>query len=82
MRDTERERQRHRQREKQAPCGEPEAGLNPRTTGSGLEPKADASQAPLKVAFLSGLKMLPSNGLNFISNAVLQIWIENCKQEG
>ena len=27
--DRERERQRHRQREKQAPCREPEAGLNP-----------------------------------------------------
>ena len=24
------ERQRHRQREKQAPCGEPDAGLDPR----------------------------------------------------
>ena len=28
-----RKRQRHRQREKQAPCGEPDAGLNPRTAG-------------------------------------------------
>ena len=50
MRDTERERererdggrQRHRQREKQAPCGEPDVGLNPRTPGSQPEPKADA----------------------------------------
>ena len=40
MRDT--ERQRPRQREKQAPCGEPDAGLDPRTPGSCLEPKADA----------------------------------------
>ena len=31
MRDTERERQRHRQREKQAPCREPDVGLNLRT---------------------------------------------------
>ena len=37
MRDT--ERQRHRQREKQAPCGEPDAGLNPRVLGSYPEPK-------------------------------------------
>ena len=37
-----RERQRHRQREKQAPCVEPDAGLNPRTSGSHSEPKADA----------------------------------------
>ena len=33
MRDTV-ERQRHRQREKQAPCGKPDAGLDPRTPGS------------------------------------------------
>ena len=41
MRDTERERQRHRQREKQAPCREPDVGLNPRPLGSRPEPKAD-----------------------------------------
>ena len=40
MRDT--QRQRHRQREKQAPHGEFVAGLDPRTPGSGSEPKADA----------------------------------------
>ena len=42
MRDRERKRQRHRQREKQAPCGEPDAGLDPRTLGSHPEPKVDA----------------------------------------
>ena len=42
MRDTQRERQRHRQREKQAPCREPNAGLDPRTPGSHPELKADA----------------------------------------
>ena len=44
MRDRERERgrERHRQREKQAPCREPDAGLDPRTSGSYPEPKADA----------------------------------------
>ena len=36
--DTERERG---QREKQAPCGEPDAVLNPRTPGSRPEPKTD-----------------------------------------
>ena len=41
MRDTHRERQRHRQREKQAPCREPDVGLNPRTWGSCPESKAD-----------------------------------------
>ena len=37
-----RERQRQRQREKQAPCWEPDMGLDPRTPGSSLGPKADA----------------------------------------
>ena len=36
------ERQRHRQREKQAPCGEPDAGLDPGNLGSGSELKAGA----------------------------------------
>ena len=36
-----RERQRHRQREKQAPFGEPNAGLDPRTPGSRPELKVD-----------------------------------------
>ena len=31
-----------RQREKQAPCREPDAGLNPGTLGSRPEPKTDA----------------------------------------
>ena len=41
MRDTEGERQRHRQKEKQAPCREPDVGLDPRTAGSHPELKAD-----------------------------------------
>ena len=39
MRDTQREAE--TQREKQAPCEEPNVGLNPRTPGSQPEPKAD-----------------------------------------
>ena len=44
MRNTlkERERQRHRQREKQAPCREPDAGLEPGTPGSRPVRKAGA----------------------------------------
>ena len=42
MRDTQRERQRHRQKQKQAPCREPDVGLNPGTPGSCPELKADA----------------------------------------
>ena len=41
-RERERERQRHRQREKQAPCQEPDAGLDPRTPGSRPGPTAGA----------------------------------------
>ena len=37
----ERERRRPGQREKQAPCGEPDARLDPRTPRSYPEPKAD-----------------------------------------
>ena len=40
MRDTEREAE-TKQREKQASCKEPDVGFNPRTPGSGPEPKAD-----------------------------------------
>ena len=42
MRDTKREAETHRQREKQAPCREPDVGLDARTPGSWPEPKADA----------------------------------------
>ena len=42
MRDRERERERHRrrQRKKQAPCRDPDVGLDPGTSGSCPEPKA------------------------------------------
>ena len=40
--DTHKERQRHRQREKQAPCREPDMGLDPGTQGSRPGPKAGA----------------------------------------
>ena len=40
--ETERERKRHRRREKQAPCWEPNAGLDPGTPGSRPLPKAGA----------------------------------------
>ena len=47
-RHRERERQRHRQREKQAPCREPDAGLNPGTLGPCPPgPKAGATQVSL-----------------------------------
>ena len=42
QRERERERQRHRQRKKQAPCREPNVGLDSRTPGSLPGPKAGA----------------------------------------
>ena len=42
MIERERERQRHRRREKQAPCGEPDVGLDPGTPRSRPGPKAGA----------------------------------------
>ena len=42
MIDIERERQRHRRREKQAPCWEPDVGLDPGTPGSCPGPKVGA----------------------------------------
>ena len=41
-RKRERERQGHRRREKQAPCWEPNVGLDPRTPGLRPRPKAGA----------------------------------------
>ena len=43
MREREKERQKHRQREKQAPCREPNVGLDPWTPGSCPGPKADVN---------------------------------------
>ena len=52
MRDTERDRQRHRQREKQAPCREPNVGLDPGAAGSHPEPEADAPPLSHPVCFI------------------------------
>ena len=75
MRNTER-RQRHKQREKQAPCREPNVGLDPGSPGSGPGLKAGAK--PLshpgipKVHFLAwptvsdnGKHMSPKNEFLF-----------------
>ena len=75
MRD--RKRQRHRQREKQAPCGEPVVGLDPRTPGSCPEPKADAQPlshpgAPTPSFSICWLLYLLLNDLQVTSH-VLQV---------
>ena len=55
-----RERQRHRQEEKQAPCREPDVGLDPGTPGSRPGPEADAQ--PLSPPGIPGTKILKSKG--------------------
>ena len=64
MIDIERERQRHRQREKQAPCWEPDAGLNPGTSGSRPGPKTGAKELSHpgipNITFNSVLRVLAS----------------------
>ena len=72
MRDTERdrerqrqretERQRHRQREKQAPCREPDVGLDPRSPGSGPGPKAGAKPLSHSGIPKGGFKWMTPDG--------------------
>ena len=55
MRDRERERQSHRQRERQAPCREPDVGLDPGFLGSGPGPKAALNRGATRAAQVSSL---------------------------
>ena len=62
----ERERQRHRQREKQAPCREPDAGLDPETPGLRPGRKAGAKllshpAIPSVIKFYIEIKTVFSN---------------------
>ena len=59
MIDIGRERQRHRQREKQAPCREPDMGLDPWSPGS--HPGRKAGAKPLSYPGIPFLKFLNSN---------------------
>ena len=58
MKDTQRHRQRHRERQKQAPCKEPDVGLDPRSPGShpGLQaaPNCCATGAAANTYFEAG----------------------------
>ena len=69
MRDTERERQRHREREKQAPCREPDVGLDPGSPGSHprlqVAPNRCATRAAQKCFFLTKIKLTASHKESF-----------------
>ena len=72
-----RDRQRHRQRDKQAPCREPDVGLNPGTPGSLPEPKADAQQlshpgVPVSANFISKDYMLSVEGEGQLPNGAVR----------
>ena len=51
-RATDRERQRHRQREKQAPCWEPDMGLDPWSPGSGPGLQAALNRCTTRAALI------------------------------
>ena len=61
-REREREKQRHRQREKQAPCREPDVGLDPETL---------VSCAGLKV----GAKPLSHPGMSIAVRLLMDTWL-------
>ena len=66
----EREKQRHRQREKQAPCWEPDVGLDPGTPGSRPVPKAGTK--PLSHPGIPLTK--PFNGLSQPGAPMESVW--------
>ena len=63
MRDTHRERQRHRQREKQAPCKEPNVGLDPRTPGSPLSQGRGSTAEPPRCPLFEPLFLIRKMGI-------------------
>ena len=70
MRETEREAETQAE-EKQAPHGEPNVGLKPRTTGSQPEPKPDAQPLSCPGA--------PINKKSFKNYILYNILTKNCK---
>ena len=78
MRHTERERHRHRQREKQAPCREPDVGLNPGSPGS--HPGAEGSVKPLSHLGCPGEDFLKSrnkqsNSKILYTRGIIKLWL-------
>ena len=80
QRKRERERQRPRQREKQAPCREPDVGLDPGSPGSCPGPKADAQ--PLSPPGTPG-KILWWTSFRMKDNCNFKIrWPEDSRGQG
>ena len=79
MTDTERERQRHRLRERQAPCREPDVGLDSRSPGSRPGPKVAlncwASRAALSPRFWVGIPKKDWNGSGSIFELDFTSWV-------
>ena len=87
QRERERERQRHRQREKQAPCREPDVGLDPGTPRScpGLQAALNrcATRAARGLKFLmtgvvcqpSGLSVAASHMFSVRPIQALHLWL-------
>ena len=67
--ERERERQRYRQREKQAPCREPDVGLDPWSLGSGPGLQAELNRCATRAApgldLLEGRNCVPSIAASF-----------------
>ena len=64
-------KQRHRQREKQAPCREPDVGLNSRNLGSFSQPKVDAQPLSHPGVPMEGFSDL----LKQMLNSYLFLWV-------
>ena len=76
MRDTERERQRHGQKEKQAPCREPDVGLDPGSPGSGPGLKAGAKSLSHPGIPQSSILTRPSRDLGTLSFEAMALTAE------
>ena len=87
MIERERERQRHRRREKQAPCWEPDVGLDPGIPGSRPGPKAGTKPLshpgiPLIGAIVNGIVFLISlSAISLVAyrNATISVYLVSCK---
>ena len=75
--ERERERQRHKQREKQAPCREPDVGLDPRSPGSRPGPKAALNHWATRAAqLLSSFSLLRFEESQALALVWIRLWFQ------